>query len=505
MPLDEENAGVKLPSAFQSLSAPTSNTISKTVETNPNIANHLYGYRSNFNVNEEKAKYQQQKQQESSSSILQSPSIHQQNHRQPYHQSLHNKPRNNERFTENNNHKYNFRADSSGGWCEICDRSFKTQQQLDRHLSEHEKCCFDGCQYEAHSTLLKKHIEAQHNSGLFQRMGAIETEEDIEKWREERRKRYPTRANIETRQLAQEQRSKRGERIVEPNNRFGKNRDRRSANEGNFNNKKEQNKSFAKDKKKRPRKRRNNKTKNIAASQVRENKDGSATENNTENVNTEIVRFAGISHMAPSTESISNVEPEKKSNSLTALVGLYGDNTSDDDSDGGPEEVAVTKSDDTPLASQLQVKNMNTEEQTNPPVEETCAENEIHELDLTEINATTSSSMKIDCNSDDDEPPEVQSISHEPFEENGMIENKAIDTEADCKRRNDQQSRQHEPKPKIPKKQSVFDMTKKIRHQNSLLEKLLQKDIRHERNVLLQCVRYVVENDFFGVGQPTKQ
>lgn len=27
---------------------------------------------------------------------------------------------------------------------------------------------------------------------------------------------------------------------------------------------------------------------------------------------------------------------------------------------------------------------------------------------------------------------------------------------------------------------------------------LLASEIRHERNVLLQCVRYIVKNDFFG-------
>lgn len=31
----------------------------------------------------------------------------------------------------------------------------------------------------------------------------------------------------------------------------------------------------------------------------------------------------------------------------------------------------------------------------------------------------------------------------------------------------------------------------------TLLERLLDSEIRHERNVLLQCVRYVVENDYF--------
>ncbi|KXJ79517.1 hypothetical protein RP20_CCG000595 [Aedes albopictus] len=37
---------------------------------------------------------------------------------------------------------------------------------------------------------------------------------------------------------------------------------------------------------------------------------------------------------------------------------------------------------------------------------------------------------------------------------------------------------------------------------NTLLEKLLEPEIRHERNVLLQCVRFVVQNNFFGIGQP---
>lgn len=35
------------------------------------------------------------------------------------------------------------------------------------------------------------------------------------------------------------------------------------------------------------------------------------------------------------------------------------------------------------------------------------------------------------------------------------------------------------------------------RRRVTLLEKLLESEIRHERNVLLQCVRYTVQNNFF--------
>uniref|UniRef100_A0A0K8U8I0 Nuclear fragile X mental retardation-interacting protein 1 n=2 Tax=Bactrocera latifrons TaxID=174628 RepID=A0A0K8U8I0_BACLA len=55
---------------------------------------------------------------------------------------------------------------------------------------------------------------------------------------------------------------------------------------------------------------------------------------------------------------------------------------------------------------------------------------------------------------------------------------------------------------RINKQQSGLDYRKaRLRKQNTLLEKLLEPDIRHERNVLLQCVRYVCENNFFGIGE----
>ncbi|XP_072473284.1 FMR1-interacting protein NUFIP1 isoform X2 [Notamacropus eugenii] len=37
-----------------------------------------------------------------------------------------------------------------------------------------------------------------------------------------------------------------------------------------------------------------------------------------------------------------------------------------------------------------------------------------------------------------------------------------------------------------------------------LLEMLLAQDIRHERNVILQCVRYIIQNDFFGLNSKTE-
>ena len=45
--------------------------------------------------------------------------------------------------------------------------------------------------------------------------------------------------------------------------------------------------------------------------------------------------------------------------------------------------------------------------------------------------------------------------------------------------------------------QTGFSRMKFFRRRVTLLEKLLDSEIRHERNVLLQCVQFVVSNNFF--------
>lgn len=62
----------------------------------------------------------------------------------------------------------------------------------------------------------------------------------------------------------------------------------------------------------------------------------------------------------------------------------------------------------------------------------------------------------------------------------------------------------------IPKKRVLglnYKQARQMTKQNTMLSKLLEPDIRHERNVLLQCVRYVCEQNFFGIGssEPSTQ
>lgn len=492
---DDSGAPKLLPSPFQSFDV-LQNSISKTT-THSNTENHLCGYRSTFNINQQKQSYQQYKQEQYEQRLN-----FQHDAQEPHSSKF-------DSHNVDNNHNQNFRKNNQyhgtkpmGGYCKLCDRSFKTEQQLQKHIREHEKCCYDGCNFEGHMTLLKKHIEMQHNSELFQRMTNVETDEDIEKWREERRKRYPTKANIETRQLAQEERFKRGERLSEPKNRFGKinneRNDRKNIGYQKHDGNRPTNNRNAAQKKKRNKKQRNNRNnnKNDKSDEAQTNIDVETAINNEK-----VIRFTGISQLDDRQEV--KAQPEVQTNALTALFGQYGSD-SDDENDANVDEVTIdTHLNETEILNEEPVKEL---EQSNAVVPVATEIKEFKESDLKEIQdeniktdvQVTVNASQLECNSDD-EPPEEQLITHVNTEADAEY-SKSMNQERNRKRIAETKS-DAVPVKKIFKKTTIFDMTKKIRSQNSLLEKLLQKDIRHERNVLLQCVRYVVEQNFFGIGQ----
>lgn len=112
---------------------------------------------------------------------------------------------------------------SSDNFCDACERGFANAGQLKHHMQQHRVCGIDGCKFVAHEKIVEKHINMQHITGLYYRIAQTNTPEDIAKWIEERKKKYPTKENIEKRQKQQEEMMKRGERIQMPKDRFGKN------------------------------------------------------------------------------------------------------------------------------------------------------------------------------------------------------------------------------------------------------------------------------------------
>ncbi|ODM98228.1 Nuclear fragile X mental retardation-interacting protein 1 [Orchesella cincta] len=82
-------------------------------------------------------------------------------------------------------------------YCCACDRAFKTQEEKDEHDSEHIICGLNGCQFEAHALVVTKHVKMQHTDGLYERIKNLNTPEDIQAWKEERKKNFPTLENLQ--------------------------------------------------------------------------------------------------------------------------------------------------------------------------------------------------------------------------------------------------------------------------------------------------------------------
>jgi len=100
---------------------------------------------------------------------------------------------------------------TSATWCDVCEKGFESVHKLKEHSAEHATCGVDGCSYTAHESLLEKHVRHQHLSGLFQKIPQGQSKEDIEKWRAERRKNFPTRDKVATKDAAREEARERGE------------------------------------------------------------------------------------------------------------------------------------------------------------------------------------------------------------------------------------------------------------------------------------------------------
>lgn len=187
-------------------------------------------------------------------------------------------------------------------------------------------------------------------------------------------------------------------------------------------------------------------------------------------------------------------------NPLSSLLGMYGSDTSDSETDNNDESKLKNKIE---ISLQNSIEN-NTEtpkminatetQDTSINDDSLCSLRKCHKELLPSESGDCKESKTADNASDDDEPPEEvaiekstsQPVRKQPNQPPRKIQNIEKPTE-----KNQQK----------PIRRSGLDYKKlRIQPPNTMLYKLLESDIRHERNVLLQCVRYVCENNFFGIG-----
>lgn len=73
-----------------------------------------------------------------------------------------------------------------------CDQAFYTQFEYDRHIENHAKCEVDGCSFVGCGRLMQFHIEVAHNKGTLAKAYRASSDPAVLEWREARKRNYPT-------------------------------------------------------------------------------------------------------------------------------------------------------------------------------------------------------------------------------------------------------------------------------------------------------------------------
>ncbi|XP_023949779.2 FMR1-interacting protein NUFIP1 [Bicyclus anynana] len=389
-------------------------------------------------------------------------------------------------------------------WCETCDKGFTTARFLETHKLQHQKCNIDGCQFVAHPKIITKHIQMQHSTGLFQRISKLNNPEDIKKWREERRKRYPTLENIKKKEAETKEKINRGEKM---GLKFDRNR-RYDNKTGAQNRNNQQHLQTQRTRHSQEKYNRNvtNDRKRVATNVTKRSnfskricKAVPAMEESRTLKPFEGIRLLQIDDdLDEETESESpscvpieddedTADTETKEvkdpavcSALTSLICNY-ESSDEDDIETKSECKEVKKpSNDNNVKAKKETKNNKINNQTQPKVK--AAENVKVQLEVSKNNQPDCKSV-----SDDESGPEEVEISKEginlPVDETTISKTKATK--------------------ELPSKKSNVPLVKrnelrrKHKLPSTLLQKLLHKEIQHERNLILQCIRYVVKNKYF--------
>ena len=104
---------------------------------------------------------------------------------------------------------------SNDYFCDACEKDFKLYAHYEAHLATHVPCSFPGCVFYASQRIVKEHYANTHvGAGSLndkKRMANFDSPEEIEKWREARRRNWPSATNISRKKEEEQVRKARGD------------------------------------------------------------------------------------------------------------------------------------------------------------------------------------------------------------------------------------------------------------------------------------------------------
>ncbi|XP_002009308.2 nuclear fragile X mental retardation-interacting protein 1 isoform X1 [Drosophila mojavensis] len=358
-------------------------------------------------------------------------------------------------------------------YCGNCKMELATSQDMRRHFNQHQSCPAEECSFTALSFVMERHIEANHITGLYKTVKKVWTPQNIAAWRAERCKRFPTAASVKIAKLAKEQRLKRGERLEASKMRFGMLDDRRNMRLHSYTKKQKSMKEIKKLRCMNTSERQSDRQK--GPKKVMEN---TTLEDPSNSCLIDVPIFRGTSKMIDYKHIRLNSR-NKVDNALSNMFRIY-----DTDTESENEASDNNNHDVRDLAHFTFVEPKITVDDYDDNSDDTKLKYPVTPLteNITKYEFTIGSS------SSDEGPDDV------PIERNKDPISSA---------------QQDQLRPKVIKafKSNPFQKKKssglnymrarQLNNLNTMLSKLLESEIRHERNVLLQCVRYVCEKNFF--------
>ena len=328
-------------------------------------------------------------------------------------------------------------------YCRNCDRHFFTAELLQTHEDEHETCGVEGCPYTAHPKLVLNHYKTQHLTGLADKVWKVQTPEDIAKWREDRKRNFPTAARMAARKKETKERKKRGN--VLNNQYFGKiNGDTRGRIVQN-----DRGRGFG------GRGLMNRGGRGGRGAMTFRSVDNEFCSDSESSSDDDAI-IGGTMIKKVEEEEVEDKEKEASPASAASSTGIlgglacaYASSDDDDDDNGGVD----AKKDLDTVAKEAE----NADQSDDIAKDTQCATDENAKV---EDKLNKKKNRKRKKNKSGDQPELVQRL--------------------------------------LTDGQVKYQLTKKRQKRDpTLLERLLAPEVRRERNIILQCVRYIVRKDFF--------